>query len=461
LLCFYQSVQAALRITVLALLSLACLRAQERESHPENRACNPDPFPISASKKGLQVQMLDDALALGVKHAALNVNLSQLVALTNSAAAISWRTDGHEYFIRPAVVAHLDSQVKTLSERGVVVTLILLAYEPADVELKRVLLHPNYSARCPNHLGAFNTRTDEGMRCLRACFEFLAERYTHPGYSHGRVANFVIGNEVNSHWFWYNMDRAPMETVADDYLKAVRLCHEAVRKFSNSARVYISLEHHWNIRYAGGDAQQTFAGRPFLDYFARRAREQGDFDWHIAFHPYPENLFECRTWNDKTATFSNDTPRITFKNLEMLPRYLRRPELLYEGKPRRIILSEQGFHSAARPEGEAWQAAAYAYAWYRVANMPEIDSFILHRHVDHAHEGGLKLGLWRRNENSTSPCEPTARKKIYDVFLHADRPEWREAFEFALPIIGISRWEQLLPARLPANTVEPHGATGR
>ncbi|MEN9020217.1 MAG: hypothetical protein GWQ05_09595 [Verrucomicrobiaceae bacterium] len=52
-----------------------------------------------------------------------------------------------------------------------------------------------------------------------------------------------------------------------------------------------------------------------VDYFAKEAK---DFDWHLAFHPYPENLFEPRFWNDKPATTSADTPRITFKNLEVL-----------------------------------------------------------------------------------------------------------------------------------------------
>jgi hypothetical protein len=418
------------------------------DENSQNRTPNPDSFPVAASKKGLQVQMIDDALALGIKHAALNVNLSRLIATTNGAETITWMVERMPCFLQPGALRGLDEQVKRLSDAGIVVSLILLIYEPSDSAVKRIILHPNYSSECPNHLGAFNTVTPEGVRNLRACFEFLAERYTRPGYPYGRAANFIVGNEVNSHWFWYNMGRAPMEKVADDYLKAVRLCHGAVRRFSSSARIYISLEHHWNIRYPGGDPQQAFAGRPFLDYFARRAREGGDFDWHVAFHPYPENLFECRTWNDKSATLSNDTPRITFKNLEVLPRYLRTSELLYNGKSRRIILSEQGFHTPDGPEGETRQAAAYAYAWYRANAMAEIDSFILHRHVDHAHEGGLKLGLWRRNESSTSPCEPTSRKRIYDVFLRADRKDWREAFDFALPVIGIQRWEQLRPVGL-------------
>ena len=429
-----------------ALLAVAPLVAANDPGDFQNRPANPDPFPVVASKKGLQVQMIDDALALGVKHAALNVNLSQLIALTNGPDTIAWTVDGAQCFLRPGVVRGLDQQVKGLSDVGVVISFILLSYEPPDPGIKRIILHPSYNSECPNHLGAFNTVTPEGVRHLRACFSFLAERYTRPGYPHGRAANFIVGNEVNSHWFWYNMGRATMKEVADDYLKAMRLCHEAIRKFSTTARVYVSMEHHWNIRYPGGDARQTFAGRPFLDYLAQRAREQGDFDWHVAFHPYPENLFECRSWKDKSATFSNDTPRITFKNLEMLPRYLQASELLYNGKPRRIVLSEQGFHTPDGPEGETRQAAAYAYAWFRANSIPEVDSFILHRHVDHAHEGGLKLGLWRRNEASSSASEPSTQKQIYKVFLQADTGDWRKAFDFALPVIGIRRWEELLPA---------------
>jgi hypothetical protein len=217
-----------------------------------------------------------------------------------------------------------------------------------------------------------------------------------------------------------------------------------VREHSAQARVYISLEHHWNIRYPGGDERQAFAGRPFIEYFAKEARAGGDFDWHVAFHPYPENLFECRTWNDRSALDSEETPRITFKNLEVLARYFEKPELLFEGRPRRIILSEQGFHSPETAEGELLQAAAYCYAYVKVANLPAIDSFILHRHVDHGHEGGLNLGLWTRKKSARNPAEPLAKKKIYEVFKAADEPGWEKAFEFALPVIGVTNWPAIL-----------------
>jgi hypothetical protein len=394
------------------------------------------PFPTPSSKKGLQVQMVDDAMALGIKHAALNVNFAQLLDLS----------DPGNLKPNTRYLESLDHQIKPLSDSGAVVSLILLYYRSGNEALDKVMLHPKYDPAAPNKLTAFNLTTSEGATAFSSCVEFLARRYSGTNADHGRVWNYIVGNEVNSHWFWYNMGRVGMEELADNYLGAVRLCYRAVREHSANARVYLSLEHHWNIRYPGGDAQQSFAGRPFLEYFARKAREGGDFDWHIAFHPYPENLFDCRTWQDKSATHSPDTPRITFKNIEQLTAFLRRPELLYNGQPRRVILSEQGFHSLETEQGQLLQAAAYAYAYQKIRNLDGIDSFILHRHVDHAHEGGLNLGLWTRNKNSKNPAEPAAKKKIYDVFKAADTPQWEQAFEFALPIIGIKSWAEIADA---------------
>lgn len=159
----------------------------------------------------------------------------------------------------------------------------------------------------------------------------------------------------------------------------------------------------------------------------------------------PENLFKPRVWLDRTATNSVNSPRITFKNLEQLTRYLRQPELLCQGVPRRVILSEQGFHSDASPQGEELQAAAYCYASWKTDHLDGIDSFILHRHVDHKMEGGLNLGLWMRQTNSIAT--PLAKKKIYEVFKAADTPGRNQAFAFALPLIGITNWSQVLPGK--------------
>ncbi len=422
-----------MRLPLMMLLGLGCVWL--------SAASLEEPFPNAVSKKGLQVQMVDDALALGIQHAALNFNLAQLIDPGGDTNNPSWETGGKIYRFQRRYVEALDRQVKALSDGGVIVSLILLNYVSADPEIRRILQHPDYNTNCPNHLSAFNSTTAEGREWLKAGVGFIARRWSQPDQAHGRIWNWIVGNEVNSHWFWANRGRVEMEPFADDYLRTVRLVHEAVREQVRHARVYVSLEHHWNLRYPGGDAEQAFPARPFLEYFARRAREGGDFDWQVAFHPYPESLFEPRSWQDTSATPDwRTTPRITFRNLDQLVAFLDQPELRFNGQRRRVILSEQGFHTPDGPDGEKIQAAAYCYAWNQVAGLEGIDSFILHRHVDHRDEGGLRLGLWTRRSDTVAT--PERKKMIYDVFRLADTPEWRDAFEFALPVIGISEWDE-------------------
>lgn len=399
------------------------------------------PYPAAASKKGLQVEMVDDALALGVKQAALNFNLSELIDPAEAANDPTWNLDGRTYHFKPGYLEGMDKRVKTLSDAGVVVTLIVLTYQSGDADVNRILIHPRCVTNAPNHLGNFNTVTAEGRRWLCATMEFCAERWSRPDQQYGRVAGYIMGNEVDSHWWWANMGSASMTGFADDYLRTVRLAHDAVRRESSWARIYVSLDHFWNIRAEFANEHQGFPGRSFLDYFARRARQEGDFDWDLAYHPYPENLFEPRFWNDRNATTNVlTTPLITFKNIELLPAYLRRPEMLFQGRPRHIILSEQGFHTPPGPDGQIIQAAAFCYAYKKIERIDGIDAFILHRQVDNANEGGLLLGL---RSNQPNGSERFPQKKIYDCFRDADTPDWQKTFEFALPVIGLSSWVEM------------------
>lgn len=395
-----------------------------------------DSYPNARSKKGLQVEDVSDAIALGVKHAALNVNLAQVIVV-DATDGPSWTRDGRTFYFSAEYLQRLDDRIEALSRASAIVHLIILAYESDSKQVNEILLHPAYDTAAPNRLGAFNAETAEGRAWLSATMEFLAERWSRPDRRYGRVAGYIVGNEVNSHWWWSNRGRATMREFADDYLDVVRLMHTAIRSQSSWARVYVSLEHHWSIRYPAGDAMQSFPAKDFIDYFTAQARAGGDFDWHVAFHPYPENLFDPRFWNDSTAVPREDTPRITFKNLEVLTKYLQREELLYEGAPRRIILSEQGFHTPDGSDGELVQAAAYCLAYKQIEHMEGIDAFILHRHVDNLHEGGLRLGL--RTSDQADP--PRRAKAIYECFRLADTPEWKGAFEFALPIVGKTEWD--------------------
>lgn len=397
------------------------------------------PFPTPPNIKGLQVQMTDDALKLGIHHAGINVSLGALMDLEKKPGNPRWVCDGVEYSFNESYARSLDAQIRPLSDAGIVIYAILLAYPTKQPDKDSILVHPWARKDYKYNIAAFNTATPEGLRWYRAVTEFLAARWN--GTSHGRVWGWIVGNEVNSHWLWYNLGECSLSDAASEHEKAMRITHQSVRKAATHARVYLSLDHHWRASMGGISTKEATPGRDFLDTFAKVVRERGDFAWNVAHHPYPEDLGNPRVWADKSVTRDDDTPKVTFKNLEVLSQHLHKPELLFQGKPRRVILSEQGFHTLLTPEGEELQAAAYAYAWEKCLRLPLIDAFIYHRHVDHAHEGGLRLGLWRNAPGSVA--DPHSKKQLYDLFVKAGTPEWNNTAKFALPVAGLKSWDEL------------------
>ena len=85
------------------------------------------PFPKPPSIKGLQVQMNEDALALGIHHAGVNINLTALVDLEKKPGNTKRIVDGREFSFNEGYLKSLDAQIKPLSDRGVLVYLILIA----------------------------------------------------------------------------------------------------------------------------------------------------------------------------------------------------------------------------------------------------------------------------------------------------------------------------------------------
>lgn len=386
------------------------------------------PYPQTDSKKGLQVNMIKDAVALGVRHAAQNVCIGDIMRPSASCKnPIPFTHDGVEYTFDGDCVAGLDRRLRELSDNGIVVSLILLNSmhwsTNTSPELYDALLHPDFLPHKNEpdvHLSAFNTTTDEGVRYYCAFIAFLAKRYAAPCGEYGRAVGMIISNEVNSQWIWGNAGYKTVEEYMSEYTVALRLAWQTARSIYADARVYISLDHFWTGSQNLAETSKYYGSRPVLENLSRIARDEGDFYWNVAYHPYPQNLALPDFWNDDTATEDNDTYRITFKNLRVLAEFLYREENLYRGIRRRIILSEQGFNSHFTPESEVLQACAYGRAYRICMEIPEIDSFILHAHTDNWEEFGLNLGLWRREKDSPKIEAP---KPIYYVFKAIDQKD--------------------------------------
>src|SRR4051794_4714760 len=85
------------------------------------------PFPTPPDKKGLQVQMVQDAIDLGIHHAAVNVSLGVLFQLGEHAGTVKFSHGGQDWWMNENYARSLDAQVKPLSDAGVIVYFIILA----------------------------------------------------------------------------------------------------------------------------------------------------------------------------------------------------------------------------------------------------------------------------------------------------------------------------------------------
>ena len=186
-----------------------------------------------------------------------------------------------------------------------------------------------------------------------------------------------------------------------------------------------------------------------LELLNERCSEEGNFPWNVAYHPYPEDLRCPDFWNDRAPDFTFSTPKITFKNMEVLEAFLSQPQYLYGGESRRIIFSEQGFNSQNGPMKkltERMAAAAYVLAYLKARNMRTVDMFTHHATVDNPREFGLNLGMFRYDPDA--PYHMGEPKPIFDSFVAMETEKEAEAIAQARMFIGEELFDYLLSPQL-------------
>ena len=395
------------------------------------------PYPVVDTKKGLQVVDYADARELGVRHSAINVNEGDFLMLTpEEGNTIFFEYEGRTFYFRKSHVEKMDKTFIGLSEIGCVISFILLnsPHWRCDIDpaFWEIIKHPAYTGKGEDGTGlisAFNLVTEEGLAYYRAFIAFLTDRYTREDQAFGRVVGMIVSNEVDAGYIWANSGEMTMEEYVTEYATALRVTWQTAASIYANMRVFVSIDHFWTVAMDENQPLRYYKTRDMLVFLNELATEQGQIPWHIAHHPYPEDLNYPDFWNDKLATPDDDAPIITFKNLEVLARFIYRPEFLLNGERRRIILSEQGFNSHWTPESEILQACAYGRAYRKIMEIPEIDSFILHSHHDNAFEFGLNLGLWRRKKEGPGMDAP---KPMYYVFKAIDQKDEK----------GVYHWER-------------------
>lgn len=407
-------------------------------TNPEAIAKYMPSFTTTTSKKGLLVDPeklagseLDD---LGVKHAAYNIPLSRILGNTSNAyyPTVYYTYNGRSYAFNGQIIAEYDYVFSTLTNKGISITAIILNdIHPGYMQL----IHPKARSggRAPYY--AFNATDEEGTEFIAAIGSFLANRYS--GSGHGKVMNWVIGNEINARNEWNYIEYMDTPSYVEEYAKAFRIFYNSILSVNGNARVYLSLDQQWGKNLY---SNKGYGSKEILDEFNRNIRAGGNIDWGVAYHPYNYPLTSAKAWSTsgRAASYvldSETTPVITIKNIHVLTNYLQKEELLTDsGEVRHVTLSEMGYTSSA---GQDLQAASFVYAYKIIESNRYIDNMLFSRETDAPSEvaDGLALGI-----NTLGG----GHKSIYNAFKYVDTADSAAYTDFALRVIGISSWSEVI-----------------
>ena len=412
-------------------------------TNPGDVASFTEEYPEAMSKKGLLIEldMLGDAMELGVKHTTINIPYHHIIG-----GNLKYHYNGKDYYFNEELIASYDKMISSFSNKGIIVTAILLnGWNDAHPELHEAGLAKSSSA----FYYGFNVSTPEGYETTRALFSFMAERYSGADYKHGRVSNWIVGNEVNNNKNWNYVGPMDLASYTKLYEKNFRVAYTAIKSRSKNARVFFSTDYEWKKQ----NTNLQYAAKDFIDLFNAGISAEGNIEWGLAYHPYQYPMTEPEFWDDDQTGMVNETfesPVVNFKNLHVLTDYFQQAHMRTAGgQVRHIILSEEGFTSDSISRGKVYdiQAAAFAYAYYLVDNNPYIDAFILNRQVDAITEveTSCAFGLWTVDMSRPDKVIAVMPKNIYQVFKHIDTRKSLRYSEFAKSIVGISDWSEVIP----------------
>lgn len=341
-----------------------------------------DTYPVRKSIKSLQPDFQDRAQIIGneVHGVAMNLVWAEWQPQqSKSCGANQVQYDGYCFNKNQAII----DAIREYTNHGVVVTAVVYgvpdwARRDCVNPKKRVVQAPMFCAPV------------DGKASDYGRFAGFVANFFNGEKGNGRVADFVIHNEVNS-YMWFNIGcsdtNCNLNTWTRVYADSYNAAYDYIKKEQKNAKVLISFDH-----YFGATKGISYRADNFLKTLVPKL---GNRDWMLAFHSYPPDLASP----EFGANDYNTHGIISFGNIGVLAGWLRQH---YPNDPHawEIQLTENGINGVGASMQQR-QQAQLCQAFRNVLGTPGITSFVYHRLVDHPDEvaGGLGCGLWNEDRS--------------------------------------------------------------
>ncbi len=377
---------------------------------------------------------------LDIAGVTVNVQLNGLFRSAPGEGRTAFDFGGRTWYAEERAIRQLDETLLEAAKHRLIVSAIILisqAQGSPDRAWGHLVAHPDAH---PSGIYVMpNVSNEDGLEAYAAALDFLAQRYSRPDRQYGRIHHWIMHNEVDAGWEWTNAGEKTALLYLDLYHKSLRTAHLIARQYNPHAKVFVSLTHYW----AKTEDKHFHPSKELLELLLEFSKVEGDFDWAIAYHAYPEDLRNPRVWADQQVDFTFNTPKITFKNIEVLDAWVKQPRACYLGQHRRTVhLTEQGLNSPDYSEKSLQdQAAGMAYAWNKIKHLETIELFHYHNWVDARAEGGLRIGLRKFPDEKT---DPLGKKPVWFVYQALGATNEEAATAFAKPIVGIRDWREIV-----------------
>ena len=360
---------------------------------------------------------------LSVQQVVYNLSVDTICSDASVPGAIPFTYNGKTYYFDGTVISNYDGFVRAMNRSGIQVTMVILNHGTGA--WSQDLIHPMAAggADCPSY--ALNVANASGTDHLKAIGAFLGQRYSGTAGC-GQVDNWIVGNEVNARTSWWYTTSTSLDFNVGIYAKAFRIIYNELKSMNANVRIYNSIDQEWNRKSNPG----SFLAKEYLDRFNYYMIREGNIDWGLSYHPYNSPLYDPYAWNGPAVWVQDSlkTPYITMQNIDILIDYMHRSEFLNPaGEVRSISIAEIGYTSSF---GDEKQEASIAYGYLKAASLPDVDSFILFRQTDDAHEmeSHLALGLIDTEGN---------KKPAYEIYKNLGTANEVSAKARASEIIGM------------------------